>query len=246
MAQFNNDNNSNRNNSNIITYYSGLRIRNYNDSTAINISYSSGLMKISIGKQGNDNKYEDELSASITPKKAAILVDQLSHFEAGEEGVFGIVLGLGEVQTAVGFQKIDDNKYLRIAKVDKNGTITDQRTFTFPAGSDPSYRWSDFDNMKFTRSYNDDIDYMMLKNAIIDFARNMSGAAAYGGLYMNRYQEGANNNKIAAICGKLGISTGNNNRNYSNNGYFSNNNSNTTSQHRSYDEISSMIDDDDE
>ena len=57
MAQFGNDNNgnnSNRNNTNGITYYSGLRIRNYNDSNAINISYSNGLMRVSIG--GSENQ----------------------------------------------------------------------------------------------------------------------------------------------------------------------------------------------
>ena len=253
MAQFGNDNNgnnSNRSNANGITYYSGLRIRNYNDSNAINISYSNGLMRVSIGEQGDDNRYStNELSASLSPKKAAILVDQLTQFEAGEEGVFGTVLGLGDIQTAIGLQMKDEKKYLRIAKVDKTGKITDQRTFCFQTNSDPAYRWSDFDGMKFTRTYNDEIDYTMFKNTLIDFARNMSGAAAYGGLYMNRYQEGSMSTKIAAICGKLGVNTGSsntNNRNY-NGGYFSNNNnSNATSQHRSYDEISSMIDDDDE
>jgi hypothetical protein len=208
-------------------------------------------MTVSIGVQEDGGRYNDEISASLTPKKAAIIVDQLSKFEAGEEGVFGTVLGMGEVQTAIGFQMIDGTKYLRIAKVDKTGRIENQRTFTFPSGVDASIHWSDFENMKFTRSYNDDLDYIMFKNALIDFARNMSGAAGYGTLYLNRYQEGFISSRISAICGKLGINTtGNNsgNRNYSNNGYFNNtnNNSNASSQHRSYEEISSMIDDDDE
>lgn len=254
MAQFDNNNNGNRNNNaNSISYYSGLRIRNYNDNNAINITFRSGLMVVGIAKRNDNNIYEDEISASLTPKKAAILVDQMTHFEAGEEGVFGTVLGMSDVQTAIGLQVKDDNKYLRIAKVDKVGKIVDQRTFAFPKSSDPSYSWSDFDNMKFTRSYNDNIDYQMFKNALIDFARNMSGAAAYGGLYMNRYQDGGAYNKLNAIAVKLGVSSGNNNgnRNYSNNGFFnnsnnSNNNRSANSQHRSYDEITSMIDDDDD
>jgi hypothetical protein len=87
----------------------------------------------------------------------------------------------------------------------------------------------------------------MFKNALIDFARNISGAAGYGTLYLNRYQDSNVSNKISAICGKLGINTNNNtNRSYSG-GFFTNNDNggnNPTSQHRSYDEIASMIDDD--
>lgn len=253
MAQFNNGNQGNNSNRNYVTtYYSGLRIRNYNDKNAISISFSNGLMQIGIAVQDETNKYQNEISASLTPKKAAILVDQMIHVAAGEEGVFGTTLGLGEVQTAIGFQMIDDVKYLRIAKVNKDGIINDQRTFAFPNNSDPAVRWSDFDGMKFTKSYNDDIDFNMLKESLIDFSRNMSGAAGYGALYMNRYQEGSLNSKIVAICGKLGVAVGNGNnggnRNYSGGGYFnsgnSNNNRSATSQHRSFDEISSMIDDD--
>jgi hypothetical protein len=253
VALFSNNGNSNNSNQNNNrrepVYYSGLRIRNYQDNTAIAISYSSGLMQIGIAKPDENNRFQNEISASVTPKKAAIIVDQLAHFEAGEEGVFGTVLGLGEVQTAIGFQMIDDKKYLRIAKVSKDGTINDQRTFAFPQNADPAYHWSDFDNMKFIRSYNDEIDYNMLKNALIDFARNMSGAGAYGGLYMNRYQEAFANSRITAICTKLGVNISNNNGSGNRNsggGFFSNNgnSSNATSQHRSYEEISSMIDDD--
>lgn len=253
MAQFNNDNNgsSNSRNANNITYYSGLRVRNYNDGNAINITFGSGLMKVGIAVPDENNRFQDEISASLTPKKAAILVDQLSHFEEGEEGTFGTVLGMGEVQTAIGFQILKDNKYLRIAKVDKTGKIVDQRTFAFPKSADPAYRWSDFDNMKFTRSYNDDIDYNMFKNALIDFSRNMSGAAGYGTLYLNRYQDNGVSSRISAICSKLGINSGGNSgsRNYSGGGYFNNNNNDSksaSSQHRSYEEISSMIDDDED
>jgi type IV secretory pathway TraG/TraD family ATPase VirD4 len=91
----------------------------------------------------------------------------------------------------------------------------------------------------------------MFKNALIDFARNISGAAGYGTLYLNRYQDSSMSTKISAICGKLGINTNTNtNRSYNSGGGFFTNNDNSgnnpTSQHRSYDEIASMIDDDDD
>lgn len=256
MAQFNNNNNQqgnngNSRNANNTSYYSGLRITNYNEGNAITMGFSNGLMKIAISRPDENNRYQEEIAAFLTAKKAAIFVDQLSKLEAGEEGVFGTVLGMSEVQTAIGMVVKDDIKYLRIAKVDKNGIIQEQRTFAFSKNTDPGYRWSDFDNMKYTKTYNDEIDYTMFKNTLIDFSRNMSGAAGYGTLYLNRYQDNSMSARIAAICGKLGVNTGNggnSNRSYGG-GYFSGNDSNrgnATSQHRSYDEISSMIDDDDD
>jgi hypothetical protein len=200
-------------------------------------------MKLSISKLEN-NKYQDEISASITPKKAAILVDIMPRVEAGEEGVFGTTVGMSEVQTAVGFQNINDVIYFRIAKVDKSGRITDQRTFTFPSGSDASLRWSDFEGMKFTKDYNDMIDYNMFKEALADFARGISGAYGYGTIYMNRYHDSSITTKVNSIMDKLGIPVGNK----TTGGYFNNNgNSNAgSSQHRSYEDISAMISDEDD
>ena len=251
MAQFNNNNQNNNSKSvGSTTYYSGLRIRNYTDNNAISINFSNGLMKVSISKPDENNRFQDVISASLSPKKAAIMVDQIEKLGDSEDGVLGTVLGMGEVQTAIGIQRRDGINYLRIAKVDKTGNITDQGSFTFQTNADPSYRWSDFDHMKFTKSYNNDIDFDMFKNALIDFARNISGAAGYGTLYLNRYQDSSMSNKISAICGKLGINTNTNtNRSYNGGGFFTNNDNggnNPTSQHRSYDEIASMIDDDDD
>jgi hypothetical protein len=247
-----NANQNNRRYSN--TYYSGLRIRNYSDHNAINISFSNGLMNIGIAKEDEEtHKFTNEIEAFITPKKAMVLLDQMQHFENNEDGVFGVVVGMSDIQTAIGFQLLNDNRYLRIAKVNREGRITDQRTFAFPKDADAGYTWSDFENMKFDRVFNDMIDYLMLKDAISDFARGMSGSYGYGTLYMNRYQEASYTTKLNAVLDKLGIPYSNNSNNSNrntNNGYFnqSNNYSNnsTASQHRSYEEISSMIDDDDD
>lgn len=226
-------------------YYSGLKIRNYNDHTGITISFSGGLMKIGIAKEGDNHRYEDELAASLTPKKVAILLDQMAKVEAGEKGAFGTVVGMSEIQTAIALQDVNDGRHLRIAKVAQDGKIQDQRTFTFPKESDAGMKWSDFDGMKYTKEFNDNIDYQLFKNALEDFVRGISGAYAYGGLYMNRYNEFSTSNKLNAALEKLGVQVNTGGYRATNNGFFSGNN-NAGSAHKTYTDIESMISDDDD
>ena len=251
------NNSSNNNNQKYETsYYSGLRIRNYDNHTAIGIVFSAGLMNIAIQKENAEHKYEDAIKASLTPKKAIILLHQMDQLEQCKEetsDAYGVTLGLGDVQTALAFQIVNGNKHLRIAKVNSDGSIKDQKAFEFTGGTDSGLKWSDFDRMSFSKDVVDDVDYQMLKTAIADFARSSSGALGYGQLYLNRYSESSLNNKVLAIMSKLGIETGSrNNSNYgSGNGFFSNNNSgndsySATSEHKTYTQISSMLGEDDE
>jgi hypothetical protein len=70
---------------------------------------------------------------------------------------------------------------------------------------------------------------------------------------MDRYQQSSLGNRINAIMDKLGIERQQNNSNFqrSNNGFFSNNNGSDTtssgsSEHKSFSQISSMLDGDDD
>ncbi len=244
------NNSSNSNNQKFETqYYSGLKIRNYDEHTAIGVTFSAGLMNIAIQKENAEHRYEDAIKASLTPKKAIILLHQMDLLEQSEgetTDAYGVTLGLGDVQTALAFQVVRGNKHLRIAKVNSDGSIKDQKAFEFVGGTDSGLKWNDFDRMNFSKNIVDDVDYQMLKTAIADFARSSSGALGYGQLYLNRYSESSMNNKVIAIMNKLGIETGSrNNSNYgSGNGFFSGNNA--TSEHKSYTQISSMLGDDDE
>lgn len=230
-------------------YYSPVRIRNYDDHSAITISYSSGLMKVSIAKEGENHRFdEDMITISLTPKKAAVLADQMSKVEAGNvKEAYGTVVGMSEVQTAAALQIKDDIKYFRIAKVDASGRIQSQKTFAFPKNADAGMIWSDFDSMKYTKVYNDEIDYNMFKNALIDFSRSMTGGFGYAGLYMDRYNRGSIDTRLNAALKALGVNIENNRRSFSGGGYFNNgDSSNATSNHKSYSDIESMISDDDE
>lgn len=237
-------------------YYSNLRIRNYEAKTAIGISFSAGLMKIAIQKENEQHRYDDLIVASLPPKKATILLHEMNLMEESSQAdskAYGVTLGLSEVQTAIAFQIVNDTKYLRIAKVNSDGSIQDQRSFEFTNGTDAGLQWSDFDTMVYKKDIVDNVDYTMLKTAIEEFARGQSGAYAYGGLYMDRYQQSSLGNRINAIMDKLGIERQQNNSNFqrSNNGFFSNNNGSDTtssgsSEHKSFSQISSMLDGDDD
>ena len=251
LSDANNRNFSGKQTAGSQNYYSGIRFRNYDDHNELNFTFGIGLLRIGISKEGDDHRYTEEINASVPPKKALVLLDQIKILEEKGEGIYGTTLGLGDVQTAIAIQFKDDNRYVRIAKVNKDGRIQDQRTFCFYKNSDAGYNWSDFDNMKFTKNYNNDIDFETFKTILADFARGMSGAFGYGTLYLNRYQDNSMTNKINAALEKLGVPInrgGNRGSNYSNsNGYFnSGNNSGGVSQNKSYSDIESMIGDEDE
>ena len=215
-------------------------------------------MKVAISKENENHTYDDLITASLTPKKAIILLYEMDQMELAAEAdsttrAFGVTLGLGDVQTAIAFQVVNGTKHLRIAKVNSDGSIADQKAYEFQNGTDSGLQWSDFDRMSYTKDVVDNVDYTMLKNAIADFARNMSGAAAYGQNYMNRYDNNILTSKMNAIMDKLGIERRSGNSNYATGGgFFSNNNgsgnsgNNATSEHQSYSDISSMLGDDDE
>ena len=233
-------------------YYSNLRIRNYEAHIAIGIVFSAGLMKISIQKENDQHRFEDMISASLPPKKAMLLLHEMDIMDSQDKPdskAYGVTLGLSDVQTAIAFQVVNGNKHLRIAKVNSDGSIQDQRSFEFVSGTDSGMQWTDFDNMKCTKDVVDGVDYKMLKTSIEDFARGQSGAFAYGGLYMDRYQQSSLSTKINAIMDKLGIERQQNNSNFqrSGNGFFNNNStSGGSSEHKSYSQISSMLDGDDD
>lgn len=244
MALGDSRNSSNGNKTFDPTFYSNLKIRNYNNHLSIKIEYNKGLMKISIQKETEEQfKFEELISANLTAKKAMILVHEMDQMEQSEEDgkAYGVMVGLAETQTAIAFQIVNGVKHLRIAKIDtSNGSVKDQKAFEFQNNSDTGMHWTNFDTMKYNQDIVNDVDYVMLKTAIADFARAQSGASAYGHLYMNRYSENVLTTKVNAIMDKLGIERRSNNNNYSN---VSGDIFNATSEHKSYSQINSMLSD---
>lgn len=231
-------------------YYAKTYLVNYDKNMVVNVTFGSGLMKVAIANRGDGtSKTEDIISASLTGLKAQILVNAINEMErdiaAGlaEGKAYGTSVGMGDVVKAIAFSVIDGKKCLVIAKVDKEGTVSDKTVFEFAQDTNYFMSWDDFDRMKFAKNYQNDIEFNMLKNILIDFSRNISGAAGYGTLYLNRYEQNRDRNKITLIMDKLGISVKQGGQSYqrSGNDYFSNNGGNKNSEHKSLSEIEDFL-----
>ena len=258
------------------TYYSRTNFINYKENTRVNVTYSSGMIKLTIATaQGtSDNgmsNWEDQITVSITGTKAHLLLNALAEYEkAIEENTitlsqsWGIATGMTEIQTILMFHlnKVNSTKAFSICSIDAAGTVLKRFTYNFPDDQDFHIDWSNFDSMKNDRVCDVDLQYKMLKETIAEFARTSNGAAGYTAVDLARYDINAIRNNITAIGENLGViqprQGGNFNRNTSG-GYFNNNNNqggnnaggnrtNSNSQHRSLDEIQSEfnLDDDEE
>ena len=83
-------------------------------------------------------------------------------------------------------------------------------------------------------------DLIILRNAIADFSRSMSGASAYAVADLTRYDMGRINKRIDQVFDKLGIErmTYGGNRNYNNGNNFLDN---ASSKSTSIEEIEDLI-----
>lgn len=249
------------------TYYARTYFSNYKDNMRLNITYGSGMMKLTLAtsqpSEGNaPRNWEDQISVSITGTKANLLLNALTDYEkAIEEGTitmtqsWGIVTGMSEIQTILMFHlnKISSGKALSICSIDASGAVLKKFTFNFPDDQDFYIAWANFDSMKSDKKFNNDLQYKMLKDAIEEFARNSNGAAGYTFWDLGRYEINSVKNTINAMAENMGIQARPQNNNYNRNsggGFFSNNGGNVkpqgTSQHKSLDEIQQEYIDDDE
>lgn len=241
-------------------YYAKTYYTNYEAERALNITYGAGLMKLTIATRPKDNSTErtDLITTALTGLKAQLLVNAMEQMESdiatgeAEGKSYGTSTGMGDVVKAIAFTVVDGKKQLVMAKVDSTGNISDKTVYEFAQDTNYYMTWDDFDRMKFAKQFDNQIEYNMLKNTLIDFARNISGAAGYGTLYLDRYERNRDHGKVNQIMDKLGINVAKGNGGFqrSENNYFNNNagSGNKSSEHKSFADIESMLnlEDDDE
>lgn len=233
------------------TYYSRLTLKN-SDSKRLNISYRSGLMIIEIGKAagtGDTFKVEIEETIYLSPMKAHLLANQINAMIAYRNNddidpkkAFGVNAGMGEKVTFIAFSINEDkNINITIGKFDGSGKVTESAVFNMSSDFNYALDWDDLAANNLTKVYDNDAEIVMLRDAIADFSRSMSGAAGYGTLDLGRYDYNSMNRRVDQIFDKLGIERANySNKNYSNSG--SNNFlSNTPSKSTSYEEIEDLL-----
>lgn len=249
------------------TFYSRTYVSNYKTNMRVNITYSSGMIKLTIAtsqpaENGNMRTWEDQISVSITGTKANLLLNALNDFEKAIKdetismtNAWGIATGMGEIQTILMFHlnKLNTGKSLSICSIDASGSILKKFTFDFPDDQDFYIEWSNFDTMNNDKKFDSELQYKLIKGAIEEFARTCNGAAGYNTWDVGRYEVNSIKNTVNAMAENMGIQTRQQNNNYNRNsggGYFNNNGGNArpqgTSQHKSLDQIQEEYIDDDE
>lgn len=231
------------------TYYSRLTLKN-SDSKRLNISYRSGLMILEIGKSigtGDSFKVEAEETIYLSPMKAHILVNQINAFleykksgDVDPKKAFGVNAGMGEKVTYIALSAdTDGSNIITIGKFDGKGIIVESATFRMSLDFNYALNWDDLAANNITKVFDNDAEIILLRDAIADFARSMSGAAGYAALDLNRYEQNKANRRIDQIFDALGIER----QNYGGNKSYSQNNflNNTSSKSTSYEEIEDLL-----
>ncbi|MBR6289317.1 MAG: hypothetical protein IKR19_08280 [Acholeplasmatales bacterium] len=231
------------------TYYSRLRFRGTDHS--LSIYYRSGLMCLEVyDLEENTYKVLPKCNIFLSPTKANILSHEIKSFkeylqrdDVKENVAFGVNGGMGEKVSYIGFHT-NKNKDINITigKFDDKGQIIESYTVTLPKDYNYGLEWKDISAMDIEKVYHNGIELEMIHNAITDFGRSMSGASAYSGLDLGRYDTARILRKMDPIYDKLGIE-----RKYTGNGGAVNNNflnnasASTSSRSTTIDEMEDLL-----
>ena len=185
------------------TYYSRLVLKNSNHKR-LSITYKIGLMVLEISNttvSGDSFKSEVEEQIFLSPAKAHMLTNQINNMleyrkseNVDPRKAFGVTAGMKEKVTFIAFSVDED--VVTIGKFDSNGIITESAVFKFDQDFNYSLEWDDLAANSLTKVYDNEMDILMLRDAIADFSRAMSGAAGYATLDLNRYEAQKNYRRI--------------------------------------------------
>lgn len=263
----NSGNNNNKANSVDKTYYSRLGFRNYDENNnftlSLSVQFTIGLMKIKVDEKQGDGNYKELENICLSASKALMLAEEIKKFKtmylSGKHttNMYGINGGMKEIISFLGIYTKDNIIYIRVGKFRADsGEVVSQVDFNMNnanLGADEWDNFNDFNSISVINYPMAELDQLIM--ACEDFARFMSGAAAYSVLDLARYDAKATASKFDQIFDKLGIerySAGNGgNTRYgsssfltnaanNNNGMYGGNNSVT----RTLDSIEDMIDED--
>lgn len=212
---YNNLNGNNQNNNNPV-YYSRYKWRNYEgnlDNRELTVSFSSGLLKMTINEFDNNN--HNKLSEiSISPTKALLLANELKKFKEdikngiSDNNGYGINGGLKKSISYIMFTYKENLIYVTIGSFNSDsGDVESAYDFIFNSKTlHTSLEWSDSSQFNsLVKIANDFVELDQLIWLFEDFARFSSGAAGYTALDLNRYESYRMINKFDPIYDKLGI-----------------------------------------
>lgn len=214
------------------------------DPSALNFSFSGGLLKIQIApmlpnaKSTDKNLWDKDNTAfiSITHTKARMLADDIRYMREHLDEIHNVGVPSGKegsIFFSDGKELGATSPCLIIRKINADtGELTATYAYQFKADYHYSIRNFDYAEKDFTKHYFPDLEIDQFLAVLDTYYTNMSGAVAYGVLRGAKYDIQREHTKTKLIMDKLGIeSTGEYSKGggYNNRSFFSGNNSGSSS-----------------
>ena len=249
-----NQNNGNNQNSNKVyepNYYSRLKIKNSEDKLVLSAKFSQGLLYLDISEISDNFKTDQVELICLSPTKAFLLASEIKNFinyisntdDIDICKAFGVNGGMGEKVSYIGFHATKDKEILiTIGKFDNEGRIIQSHTMHLNKDYNYSLQWSDIDNNRISKNYNNMVEITQILYLLEDFARCMNGAFGYSTLDLNRYEASKNNNNFKLIFDKLGIERPQYGNRSGGNNDFLTNSSRVESNHTTIEGIEGLFD----
>ena len=253
----NNLNNGTGSNSNKMyenTYYSRLRFKNAENKLSLTPYFKSGLLALDISEQKEGFKYDSIITIFLSPTKARLFAQEIVKFKEYLKSdniipgkAFGVNAGMNDKVSYIGLHANEDKvPMITIGKIDGEGNITEQATVTLNKDYHFSLEWENIETMDVAKAYNNNIEIDQLYDLVYDFARNMSGAAAYSTVDLGRFDHARIMKKIDPIYDKLGIErkTYGNSGNYNRGNSFLDNSRSVSSSSTTIDSLEGILGED--
>ena len=207
MALGNNNYNRNQGNNQLWepSYYSRLRIKNYNENLVLSFNFWKGTLKVIISEvnaqgQGNDLAY-----IHLSPTKAHIMADAVKRVMNTENNVsFGVDTGSGETRGFIAVGKENNVPYLVIAKVNADGSYESCQRFNFNNNYNYILNVHDVASLKCQKEYMNNVELIQLHDMFADYSRCASGAIGASFHDIGRYESAKTSNLIKKIAQKVG------------------------------------------
>lgn len=229
------------------TYYSRVKIKNYESKLVIGFKFRSGMLNIDVSQEKENFQYESIFDMMVTYTKAKVLLNMIDLYKkdvasgiANPEHGYGIESGMGDTKSVLIIRPTESNgTAITFGKVTLDGNFTDRvdvelNTHDFHFGLE----WNDISAMKISKVYQNETDLDIFEDVLKQFVNNATGAAGYFVADTTRYDYRAIMNKMNPIYDKLGIprnNGGNGGNRQQSGGYFDK--IPATSNHKSFDEM---------
>ena len=196
--------NQNQNRQYAPSYWSRFSIKQRDGKLRLSPSYSQGLMKLSVGEQQENYKYNDIASITLSPTKAKIFAEGLKLYK--QDGIArGVDTGIKDVRPIIAISKINNEDTITIGKITPDGSFESRVDYVLNSQYHYGLQWENLDSMDtVAKQYYDQLEIDQLIALCEEFAVSAFGATAASTCEMMKLDYSMQRN-IEAIASKLGV-----------------------------------------